>query len=87
MSAGYSILQIYLHFFIFFFYFLFFGHTVQLAVSDQFSDQGLNLCTQQLKHKVLTIGLPGNSLNLWLSVRFSGLETQGQHLQLARFVE
>ena len=48
---------------------------------------GIELCTQQLKHKVLTTGLPGNSLDLWLSVRFSGLEIQGQCLQLAKFVE
>ena len=68
-------------------FFFFFGHTVQLALSDQFSDQGSNLCTQQLKHKVLTAGSPWNSLDLWVSVRFSGLEIQGQRLQLAKFVE
>ena len=69
------------------FFFFFFGHTVQLALSDKFSDQGSNLCTQQLKHKVLTTGSPWNSLDLWVSVRFSGLEIQGQRSQLAKFVE
>ena len=51
--------------------YIYIGYAAQL-VGFQFPDQGSNPCPQHWKHRVLTSGLPGNSLDIIIQTSFWG---------------